>query len=102
VANGDFGLTSGDQPGGGFEYLWFTQLVSSDEVSFDPGVYLLEKDRAAALKAPPEDKETGGGPELPPIEAGRDGHHVEVLDERGEEEPRATMLVLSGSIPPES
>ncbi len=107
VANGDFGLASGDEAGGGFEHLWFKQLVSSDEVSFDPGVYLLKKDRAAALKAePPEVIQENGvnGPELPPIGAARDGHHVEVLDERvGEgEEPRSRTLLLSGSIPPES
>jgi hypothetical protein len=51
VAKGDFALASGDQPGGGFERVWFREPISPDEVAFDAGVYLLRRDRAEAVRA---------------------------------------------------
>ncbi len=104
VVNGDFGLASGDQPGGTFEHLWFKQLVSSDEVSFDPGVYLLKKDRAAALKAgPAETIKDDGGPEVTPTDINEVGLAVDRSGLKSDvTEARARTLVLSGSIPPES
>jgi hypothetical protein len=51
VARGEFGLASGPKPDGTYERVWFEEAVSADEVSFDPGVFLLRKDKAAALKA---------------------------------------------------
>jgi hypothetical protein len=47
VDRGEFGLASGDLPRGGFERIWFREpeLISSDEVSFDAGVYLIKRDR---------------------------------------------------------
>jgi len=71
----------------------------------DPGVYLVKKDRTAALKAgaPQAVKEDGGAPQVPPIVAGDGGLGVEATaEEHAGEEVRATILVLSGSIPPES
>ncbi|MDH5669571.1 MAG: hypothetical protein OEY86_16350, partial [Nitrospira sp.] len=50
VANGDFGLASGQQSGGGYARLWFNESVSGDEVAFDADVYLVLKTRANALK----------------------------------------------------
>ncbi len=57
ILKGDFGLASGLRPDGTYERVWFEELLSPDEVAFDPGVFLLRKDKAAALKtgtsAPP-------------------------------------------------
>ncbi|HXF91319.1 MAG TPA: DUF499 domain-containing protein [Nitrospiraceae bacterium] len=53
VSRGEFGLASGAQPGGGFSRVWFSELLPVDEVAFDADVYLLLKERARALKAPP-------------------------------------------------
>jgi hypothetical protein len=47
VEQGDFGLASGPKADGGYEYLWYQQLCPADEVSFEAGVLLLKKDRAA-------------------------------------------------------
>ncbi len=79
-------------------------LVSSDEVSFDPGVYLLKKDRAAALKSgAPEAIANGGGAGVIPIVSGGDGPGVEVPAAKSEDaESRTRTLQLTGSIPPES
>ena len=48
VDKGDFGLTSGQKPGGKYDRIWFEESISPDEVSFDSDVFLLTK--AKALK----------------------------------------------------
>jgi len=56
VSRGDLGLASGRKPDASYERMWFEELVASDEVTFDAGVFLLRKDSAKALKTgtPPE------------------------------------------------
>lgn len=51
VQSGDFGLASGARPEGTYERVWFKELVAPDEVAFEAGVFLLKKDKAAALKS---------------------------------------------------
>lgn len=53
VSRGEFGLASGQQPGGGYTRLWFEELMPVDEVAFDADVYLLLKAKAKALKTKP-------------------------------------------------
>ena len=50
VTNGDFGLASGQKADGGYERIWFEEMVSPEEVAFEPGVFLLTKPKATALK----------------------------------------------------
>ncbi|MGH7932891.1 MAG: DUF499 domain-containing protein [Candidatus Binataceae bacterium] len=105
VANGDFGLASGTQPGGGFIRVWFGEPLSADEVSFDADVYLLKRDRAKALRL-------GGGMAtdgVPIAGVATDSDQprpmaVALIDESvgGASEPRTRTLLMSGSIPPES
>jgi hypothetical protein len=59
VGKGDFGLASGTRPDGSYERVWFTEMVTPDEVAFDAGVFLLRKEKAQALKS-------GGGLILTP------------------------------------
>jgi len=54
VERGDFGLASGQKPEGGYERLWFKEYIASDEVAFEPGVFLLLKSKAEALISAPE------------------------------------------------
>lgn len=68
VAKGDFGLASGQQPGGGYTRLWFMEPISADEVSFEPDVYLLRRDKAKYLRTSPStgaaaQPGASGGPE---------------------------------------
>jgi len=51
VANGDFGLASGKKDDGTYERVWFHEPVSTDEVVFESGVFLLTKAKAQALKS---------------------------------------------------
>jgi len=61
VQRGELGLASGQRSDGSYERLWFAEWVSPDEVSFEPAVFLLRKEKAAALKA-----QEGEGPDEGP------------------------------------
>jgi hypothetical protein len=103
VTRGDFGLGSGPMPDGTFERVWYNELLPADEVTFEPGVVLLKKARAEALKngvaATPTSK-PGVGPAL-------------ISQPLSEEEPKpgteptptsveqTKTLRLSGTLPPE-
>ena len=54
VGNGDFGLASGKKADGTYDRVWFEESMGADEVAFEPGVFLLLKDKAKALSVPPE------------------------------------------------
>jgi hypothetical protein len=58
VSSAEFGLASGPRPDGGYERLWYDEVISPDEVTFEPGVVLLKKARAKELKAPPPPQPT--------------------------------------------
>ena len=53
VGRGDFGLASGPKPEGGYERLWYSEPVPSDEIAFESGVVLLKKAKAEELKKKP-------------------------------------------------
>ena len=101
VSNGDFGFASGRRDDGGFDRLWYADLLPPEEVAFEANVFLLSKAKAEQLKAMPEtpselqpgpapspgpEPETGPGPRLDP-----------------EPTPAAseTTLRLSGTVPSE-
>ncbi len=74
VDRGDFGLASGPKPDGGYERVWFEELVAQDEVAFESGVFLLRKVVAEASKAgrtpvPGQGLEPGPGPIAPQVTA---------------------------------
>jgi hypothetical protein len=54
VLKGDFGLASGQKPDGTYERVWFEEALPLEEVAFEPGVFLLLKEKAKALKTAPE------------------------------------------------
>jgi hypothetical protein len=98
VANGDYGLASGQQPGGGYSRLWFQESVSADEITFDADVYLLLKSKAKDLKTKPQPTET-------PIESPATAPEpvTSEPDRPSNSHPGLTTktLRISGSIPPE-
>jgi hypothetical protein len=51
VRNGDFGLAYGSQPDGTYDRVWFKETPPPDEITFEPGVFLLRKARAQTLKS---------------------------------------------------
>ncbi|GIW52370.1 MAG: hypothetical protein KatS3mg081_1725 [Gemmatimonadales bacterium] len=97
VANGDFGLASGQKPDGSYERVWFQEPVSLDEVAFEPGVFLLTKARARSVKA--GEPQPAPGPELPPpVWPPKPG------PKPGPEPPpgvQTRTIRLVGSVPPE-
>jgi hypothetical protein len=51
VSRGEFGLASGQQADGSYERVWFCEPIAPEEVAFEPGVFLLTKAKAQALRA---------------------------------------------------
>ncbi len=107
VGRGDFGLASGPRSDGSYERLWHAELVPGDEVVFEPGVFLLTKSKAQALKSgarPPEEPAQGpvGGP-TPPAGPDSGVEPVPPLGPTpdGPSEPTTRTLRLVGSVPPE-
>ena len=70
VLKGDFGLASGQKSDGTYDRVWYGEPISSDEVSFEPNVFLLTKVKAKVLKGqvppgiqPGRGSQPGPGPE---------------------------------------
>ena len=94
VIRGDFGLASGQQPGGGYARIWFEEMLPSDEVAFDADVYLLTKAKAKALKAKPVlIAPTEGGVEVHP-ESVKPTHPISVESPSGKQ-----TVHITGAIP---
>jgi hypothetical protein len=102
VTRGDFGLASGQKPDGGYERLLFNEFIDSAEIAFEPGVFLLLKARAKALKATPEPITVGGGPDPIPT-PGPEPTPGAGPEPGPEPEPGATHRTfhISGNVPPE-
>jgi hypothetical protein len=95
VERGEFGLASGQRPDGGYARVWFLERVGPEEVVFEPGMFLLTKARARALKEPVI-------PEVPPPVSPQE----DVQPPAGEEKAQAKeagkrTFRLLGSVPPE-
>lgn len=54
VSIGEFGLASGTQGDGGYSRVWYRELISQEEIVFEPGVFLLNKNKAEALSEKPK------------------------------------------------
>ena len=52
VQAGDFGLASGDPEGSDLGTVWYEELVATEEIAYEPGVFLLTKARAEMLRHP--------------------------------------------------
>ena len=107
VAKGEFGLGSVRKADGGYERVWFDELIGQDEITFEPGVFLLLKARAQALRtgvvlkpgdgvvAGREGEPRGGPvpePFLPP------GHEP---GSEPEQAGKMKTIRISGDVPPE-
>lgn len=100
VGKGDFGLASGQQPGGGFSRCWFKELISSDEVVFDGQTFLLLPAVAERLSArPAAPTETASPPETG-IPTASPAPSTPVSP-GGRATAAPGVIRLTGSIPPE-
>ncbi len=64
VGRGDFGLASGMGADGAYERIWYEEMVASEDVAFEPGVFLLMKVKAKAARKASE--QVVGAPAIPP------------------------------------
>jgi hypothetical protein len=100
VDRGDFGLASGAKPDGTYERIWFQELISPDEITFDGSVFLLTKAKAKQLKAAATEspQPTGETGETPPITTTEEEEANPGEEERTKP---AKVFRITGNIPPE-
>ena len=100
VSNGDFGFASGRRDDGGFDRLWYAEVLPPEEVAFEGNVFLLNKAKAQELKTgaePPAHQ-----PRLSPSSAPKPEPDPGSRLEPGPTPTApATTLRLSGTVPPE-
>lgn len=105
VDRGEFGVASGPKADGKFDHVWFEELLPPEEVSFDPGVFLLKKTKAEALKKGVELTATAAiEPEATGVSSsGSDTSIEQEFQPRPVEAPMAKTqtLRLIGTVPPE-
>ncbi len=105
VANGDFGLASGESGNGRYRRVWYREPVAAEEAAFESDVFLLSKTRAEALRA----AGTSTAPQTE-ILPGRDDDPGSKPDPGSDPLPAApstqagqrTTLRLTGVVPPEA
>jgi len=100
VAKGDFGLASGPK-NGGYERVFFQEALDPAEVIYDPGVVLLLKIKAAALKAKPEVAPPTEPEPLPLFPSDTTIRPATEPEPPPSTEPTPRTLRLSGRVPPE-
>jgi hypothetical protein len=105
VSRGDFGLASGQRPDGTFDRVWFKELVPADEVTFEPGVFLLTKAKAKKPAAETKTDKKVVEEEQQEEQEKSDEQEEEAKTEKDEEKetaPTARTLRVAGSVPSES
>jgi hypothetical protein len=101
VSSGDLGLASGRKPDGGYERVWFEELVAPDEIAFDAGVFLLRKDSAKALRSGlPREPGQGSSPPPSATPVTTPGPSPAPGHEPAPAAPTKTLRLV-GSVPPE-
>ncbi len=104
VGRGDFGLASGPRGDGSYERVWHAEAVSADEIVFEPGVFLLAKTRAQALKsgAPPPERPAASPANGPTLGAESGESSSPVPTPTPSSSGAATRILrLVGVVPPE-
>ena len=71
VEAGDFGLASGEKGDGDYQRVWYKEVMRTDEVAFESGVFLLSKAKAEELRTAKEEQtkaptDTTNGSNSPP------------------------------------
>lgn len=106
VAKGDLGLASGPRGDGTYDRVWHGEALGPEEVLFDPGVFVLTKARALALKksqAPGKQPDSGsttvGGDDV----SGTGGTEPTPSDPTPPPQsgPTIRTLRIEGDVPPE-
>ena len=100
VANGEFGLATGQRAGGGYERVWFREPVGPEEVAFEADVFLIAKARAEELTAPPDPEPEPPGDEDPSDDTDPGG--TPPPPPEPEPGPQAVRFRVVGDLPPET
>ncbi len=97
VFKGEFGLASGLQKDGSYQRIYFNEMISADDVEFDPDVFLMTAEKANQLTSEPVPipEPEPGGPTPTPDTVGEEG---EITKPEPVPEGKVTFTI-SGKIP---
>jgi len=98
VAKGDFGLASGQIQDGRYQRIWFEQAVGSEEITFEPNVFLVTKAKSKELTAVPA---PAGEKHIQPQPQPEPEPEPETTEPIPEPVPTTKTIRLIGNIPPE-
>jgi hypothetical protein len=101
VSRGDFGLASGQRPDGGYERIWYQELIPPEEVSFDPDLFLLKKEKATSLKQKANGTVIVSPPPAPPDQPAGPAPTTTTAPASAAATAPPVTLKLSGTVPPE-
>lgn len=101
VSNGDFGLASGKKRDETYERVWFQEPIRSEEVTFEPDVFLLRRVTAERLKSTPLSMPVSASEPTPPsIIDAAPAHHEKTTQELASAGVTRTLRLV-GNVPPE-
>ncbi len=107
VETGDFGLASVNKGDDQYERMWYKEQMRPEEVAFEPGVFLLKKDKAEEIRAPSGNKKQNQPEYTPSHNLGPEktaGSPIGESDSTTKSAPKSSKKVtlrLTGDIPPE-
>ncbi|MDD5205383.1 MAG: hypothetical protein PHS17_08175, partial [Desulfobacterales bacterium] len=99
VAKGDFGLASGRIQDGRYQRIWFEQAVGSEEITFEPNVFLVTKAKAKELTVIAEP--AGKKPDPPEPQPQPEPEPITPVEPISDPLPKTKTIHLTGNIPPE-
>ena len=94
VQAGDFGLGSGGPDADNLRTVWFEELVATEEIAYEPGVFLLTKARAEMLRHPTDPQPADPPTPDPEPEDPDDAEPAEPTS------PSRATLRVTGTLPP--
>ncbi len=102
VQEGAFGLASNAEEDGGYERIWYEELVGIEEVAFEPSVFLLTKARSEALR----NQDVRGAQPSPPAQPSDAAEKPEpetqqVYGVQPSANETPVRIRLAGTVPPE-
>lgn len=101
VRRGEFGLASGQQADGTYERVWFCEAIAPEEVAFEPGVFLLTKAKAQALRAGVTEPAPGPEAVYPVAEPSPSPQPSPSPEPSPAPEAQTRTIRLVGTVPPE-
>ena len=102
IEAGDFGLASDEKDDGEFGRVWYEEVVGTEEVVYEPGVFLLKKAKAKERRTPMVEPEPAPPNDIADEPITGDPLDGPAIDDNTPEEGQKITLQVTGAIPSEN